>query len=172
MVKIAFGYKMGVGKSHAASHILKQLGGGMHLAFADPLYDILFYAQDKCGFQKAKDRKFLQFIGTEWARDYDESVWVNLLIERSNLCNNTHQVLEDVRFPNEFESLKENGWICIKITRTEPEDRSGNGYKRHRSETSLDILSDKRWDYVIRNDGTIDEFEAELESILARILDF
>ena len=163
MVKIAFGCKMGVGKSHASSYILRKLGGGVKLAFADPLYDILLYAQDKCKFQKIKDRKFLQFIGTEWAREYDDSVWVNLLIENSNILGCTHQVLEDLRFPNEFEALKQNGWICIKIT------RSGNGSKRHRSETSLDILSDKRWDYVVRNDGTIEEFESKLDNILATI---
>lgn len=170
MVKLAFGYKMGVGKSHAAAYILKKLGGGKQLAFADPLYNILFYAQDICNFPKVKDRKFLQFIGTEWARDYDESVWINLLVEKSNNFTGLHQVLEDVRFPNEFEALKDNGWICIKITRTNPEDRSGNGCKRHRSEMALDILSDKRWDYVIENDGTVEEFEARLDSILAREL--
>jgi hypothetical protein len=63
-IKIAFGYKMGVGKDEACSYLIKKYGGEK-ISFASPLYDIQHHAQRVCGFEEEKDRQFLQFIGTQ-----------------------------------------------------------------------------------------------------------
>jgi hypothetical protein len=81
MVKIAFGYKRRVGKDTSCDYLIGKYGG-IKLSFAEPLYQILYFAQDICGFEHSKDRKFLQFVGTEWARTINSDVWAELLVKK------------------------------------------------------------------------------------------
>jgi hypothetical protein len=101
-MKIAFGYKMGV------DYLIDEYGG-KRISFAGPIYDILSYAQKVCGFIPEKDRKFLQFIGTDWARNKENNVWVRLALESALIDEMEHAYISDVRFPNELTALKENG---------------------------------------------------------------
>ena len=68
--KVAFGYKMGVGKDTAVDYLISR-HGGKRISFADPIYNIMNYAQEVCGFEPEKDRYFLQLVGTDWARKKD-----------------------------------------------------------------------------------------------------
>lgn len=164
-MKIAFGYKAGSGKDLSIKYLIKKYGGNK-IYFSEPLYDILFYAQKVCGFEIKKDRKFLQFVGTEWARNINSDIWINLLISNSNKLDG-HIYCSDVRFINEFESLKKNGWILIKISRTNIDSkRIGNGYNNHISEIDLDYVKDNEWDYIIENNGTIKELYNKLDNII------
>ena len=125
----------------------------------------LIYSQTVANIKHEKDRQFLQFIGTEWGRNKDKDIWVNILLKKSSIIN-SNCFNDDVRFINEFEALKENGWICVKINR---ENREIKGDTNHSSETSLDIIHDKRWDYVIDNNGTLEEFYNKLDNIVLDI---
>jgi hypothetical protein len=156
-MKIAFGYGMRVGKDTAANYMMKQVGG-KKLSFAHDLYDILHYAQDKCGFKKEKDRKFLQFIGTEWARSIDTNVWIKSVLDKSSGTGNFY--VSDLRFKNEFDALKANGWTCVKIIRNDNFVKdSSSSETSHISETELDSLSDHEWDHIIVNNGTDSYFD-------------
>ena len=73
-LKIAFGCEARVGKSEACLY-LKTNYGGTEISFSKSIYDIMYYAQDVCSFEKKKDRDFLQKIGT-WGRNQDENIWV------------------------------------------------------------------------------------------------
>ena len=162
-MKVAFAGKMGCGKDTAVSHLISKYGGEK-LSFASPVYDILTYAQTTCGFPIQKDRKFLQFIGTEWARNIDENVWINLVIKKSNEMNNINCYISDLRFENEFESLKKDGWFCIKIVRNSHlKDREGSGDVNHVSEISLENIHDEDWDCIINNDGSLEQFYETIE---------
>ena len=168
MIKIAFGGKMGVGKDFAADYLLKKYTG-KKLTFAEPLYNILKIAQEICGFNVEKDRKFLQFVGTEWARSKNPDVWINLLSK--SISHGQNLFLSDLRFANEFAFLKSTGWVCVKILRDEndiPLSRVGTGSIRHDSEQSLDIVEDNKWDYIINNKNN-QEFYEKLDSIIASI---
>lgn len=161
-MKIAFGYKMGVGKDTAVSFLIKKYGG-KHISFASPIYDILNYAQERCGFKKEKDRHFLQYIGTEWARKKDKNVWINIAIESANKKNN---FISDLRFKNEFTALKNDGWICVKIYRENIDvDRTGSGNGKHSSEIELDSVSDEEWDYVVYNNISLENFLKQIDEI-------
>lgn len=166
-MKIAFGYKMGAGKDEAVSYLINKFGG-TKVSFSDPLYNIMYYAQDICGFPHEKDRKFLQYIGTEWARNKNKNVWVNILTNK-HYPENKHFYIADLRFPNEYESLKKTGWTCVKIVRSHQEDRKGTGSHYHSSETALDGLLDENWDYVIYNTGTLQEFYSKLDYLVSKI---
>lgn len=167
-MKIAFGYKAGSGKDLSVKYLIKKYGG-KKIAFSDPLYDILHYAQNICGFEIKKDRKFLQFIGTEWARSINPNVWIDLLINKTNK-DNSNIYCSDVRFINEFQSLKNNGWILVKINRNIDSlneiKRIDNGNINHISETELDNFDDHNWDYIIENNGTIKDLYNNLDYII------
>ena len=163
-IKIAFAGKMGTGKDCATKYCIKKYSG-IHMAFAKPLYDILHYAQKTCNFPIQKDRKFLQFIGTEWAREIDQNVWINLVIK--NTPTDQNAFLSDLRFINEFKALKDNGWTCVKLLRDySSPDREGTGSAEHISETELDSIPDEKWDFIIENNDSISKFYQKLESII------
>ena len=166
-LKIAFGYRMGAGKDTAVDYLIQKYGG-TKISFASHLYKILHFAQNLCGFPLEKDREFLQWVGTEWGRKKEKNIWVRLTVEeaeqiKGNIFNS------DVRFPNEFQTMKDNGWVCIKINRNQDlidANRAGSGMTTHSSETALDSIPDHEWDFVIDNNGTLEEFYTKLDQIV------
>lgn len=136
------------------------------MSFAEALYDILYHAQTICGFPKAKDRKFLQWVGTEWARNIDPDVWVRVVEKK--IRDWDQEVIEpsiiitDVRFPNEAKMLKDNGFTLVRILR---DDKDANVDRKHASENSL--LTYDGWDHIIENNGTLEEFYEELDGLVA-----
>jgi len=162
--KIAFGGKMGVGKDFAVEYLINKYSGSK-LSFAKPLYDILRFAQETCGFEQEKDRQFLQFVGTEWARTKNPDIWIEKL--HKSTIPNQNCFISDLRFPNEFYSLKKHGWICVKIIRKHQENREGTGSINHSSESLLESINNTEWDYIIENNGTSHEFYKKLDEIIS-----
>ena len=124
-------------------------------------------------------REMLQKIGTDAIRDgLHPDAWVNTLMkdyklngwiskadwdaETTGVYDKTKDgypkwIITDVRFPNEYKAIKDRGGIVIKIIRfSDNEDL-------HISETALDHISD--WDYVVANNGTLEELEVKMENI-------
>jgi hypothetical protein len=158
-MKIAFGGKMGSGKDSAADFLCKHYGG-RRCSFAEPLYEILRSAQRVCGLPFKKDRKFLQFVGTEWGRAQDPELWINLLLKRTQ-DPDTNYFLSDVRFPNELERLKADGWFCILLHREQSvPNREGTGSKVHPSELSLP--ESEAWDMVLNNNASLADLFSDL----------
>ena len=68
---------------------------------------------------KINFRQFLEFLGTQGIRAYDEDFWVNCLIKDIKEANVKKICISDLRFTNEFIKLKrfaeDNGYIfrCI-----------------------------------------------------------
>ena len=155
MKRIAFGYKMRCGKDTAVEYLINKYGG-TRISFADPLYDILHYAQNVCGFERGKDRKFLQFIGTEWAREKNNNVWIDIAVKKAR--ETRHNVyVSDVRFRNEFDAMRDNDFVLVKI------NRGGVEKSDHSSEVELDGVPDYEWDFVLDNDGTLEEFYSKID---------
>ena len=167
VLKIAFGGIMGSGKDTCVDYLCTKYPEHTRISFAGALYDILSYAQEKCGFEKNKDRKFLQFIGTEWARNIDENVWINIVLDKDIKGIG---LLSDIRFPNEFNALKNNGWICIKVTRDNiDKNRVGNGDNTHPSELRINDINDEHWDFIINNNSTLEDLYKRLDKIITKI---
>ncbi len=149
-------------------------------------------------------RKFLQLFGTEIGRQIHPNTWVNALFadyigkdySTCNCPNNSNRefcphmdetvypnwIITDVRFPNEFDAIKEKGGINIRVERlirdcnncnikscnlTFKECKGTNiGDKTlHVSETALDNTI---FDYLIDNNGTIDELIEQVKQILIK----
>ena len=122
-------------------------------------------------------RDFLQKLGTEAMRDgLHENVWVNALFADyrtdfeaksaeewgKDLANNW--IITDMRFPNEMEAVELREGITIRVERNEMYSFQSM-LLSHSSETALD---DAKFDYVIENDGTLDELVEKVREILTK----
>jgi hypothetical protein len=104
----------------------------------------LFFEKD-CEFRTR--RQALQYLGTEVLRKSDPEFHIK---EFTNRYKNGDFVCDDMRFINEFESIKKMGGLCIYICRPYFWD-----YSNHSSEISLNR---KNFDYVLLNDGSQHDF--------------
>ena len=118
-------------------------------------------------------REILQKIGESFRKEISPDIWVNSLFssydslnyrERSGDIIKPNLIITDVRMPNEAQAIKDRGGILIKINKE-------TGYKdNHISETALDDYDG--WDYVIDNNGTLEELINKLEDLHDRTAGF
>jgi hypothetical protein len=120
--------------------------------------------QDQPGQTAVTVRRILQWWGTEYRRTQDPDYWTKAWgrkIEQYDL-ENTHILIDDVRFMNELNTITGHGGRIVKI------ERPGfDGANNHASETSLDDYSD--WDKIVLNDGTLDDFRKKVEALATSI---
>jgi hypothetical protein len=168
-MKIAMTGKMGVGKDICIKYLINKYGG-TKIAFSDYLYDILHYAQKVCGFKLQKDRKFLQFIGTDWGREKDDNVWINLTLKKIKKTQG-YIYISDCRFVNEFNALKNDDFIIIKIVRNKIDyNREGTGTRNHISETELDSIPNENFNYILENNSSLKILYHYLDIIIDDII--
>jgi energy-coupling factor transporter ATP-binding protein EcfA2 len=163
--------KIGSGKS-TISRILKEKYNFEEMAFSDPLKEfglsVGFTKNQLYGSQKEKEevndfwgmsgRKFMQTFGTDIMRNqkYIEKFWIRALEKR---LSNKNIVITDGRFSDEIEMIRKHGGMVVKI------ERDNNRYKNnlHSSETELDNIIP---DYIICNNGTLEELEISLKTTM------
>lgn len=118
-------------------------------------------------------RLMLQLIGTEGGRELlHPNLWVNsLFVDYKEYCSKWDSegldretkfpdwIITDCRFPNEADAVRQRGGIVIRLNRFTEEQ------SQHSSETALDNY--KNFDYVIDNNGTLDDLRNELKKIVA-----
>ena len=153
--------RAGSGKSTAADVLLK--AGWARVKFADPLKNMLraIGLSDRhiegdlkevpCDLLQGKTPRWaMQRLGTEWGRQcIGESFWLDLARREIALtiAQGVPVVVDDVRFENEAQLIRDLGGTILQITRGNAETPS------HASEADL------TGDIVYRNNGTRAELE-------------
>jgi hypothetical protein len=121
--------------------------------------------QDRPGQTAVTVRRILQWWGTEYRRAQDHDYWTKAWgrkIEQFDL-DDVHVLIDDVRFMNELDAIKQHGGLIVKI------ERPGfDGANNHASETSLDEYND--WDRILLNDSTLDEFKSQVEQFVGPLV--
>lgn len=177
MVKlIGFSGGYGVGKS-TAIECLKEIAQQVRLVkFAQPLYDMQGFIYERIarayvpGPDFIKDRKLLQWLGTDWGRNIDENLWVNIWKEeaRRHLGHGAFIVCDDVRFDNEAETVRAMGGLVVKLTRpnNDKHAQGGTGIANHASEAGVraDLVN-----HTIANDGTLESFKTSLRKLYQQL---
>ena len=118
-------------------------------------------------------RQILQLLGTEGTRDViHPDIWVNALYSDYRPLSYEKDsegrieaveekwIITDSRFSNDVRRTREMGGILIRVERVECEGRENE----HVSETALDDFDE--WDYIIENNGTIEELIGQVRTIL------
>jgi hypothetical protein len=148
-------------------------------------YNTPYEANKKLPLIKPTPRDLIQLIGTDLFRNQlHPLVWINATMAEYQPISGTmdvrksretlpNWVITDMRFPNELEAVKSRGGITIRVNN--PWIRFSDGSYRakskmlgdfdneHESETALD---DYEFDYVIDNNGTIEELIIKIKDIL------
>lgn len=102
-------------------------------------------------------REFLQRVGTEGIRNgVHPDAWVNALF--ADYYKHDYWIITDCRFPNEAQAIKDRGGKVVRIVRP-----GVSAINAHSSETALD---DWDFDYVIHNDGTLEDLMTKALEIL------
>lgn len=158
--KLGFVGPSGSGKDFVADAISARVMSAESIRFAEPLYKCLhsvrqiLWNKSVIENQQPHDewsRKFMQWIGTDWARQQDldvfvrqaESLITTLLSQKETPGLIT---VPDVRFPNEAGMLRKHGFKLVYVNRA-PKDKDAP-WRSHESETSL-LASD--CDFVFHN---------------------
>jgi hypothetical protein len=161
---IAFTGPISCGKSTAARYLTTNYNFIRHY-FAKPLKEMLkllgLTEEHVNGSLKEKPcwmlggaspRYAMQTLGTEWGRNLIHGdLWA--MAWRNTRPGNRDIVVDDLRFPNELEILRSLGGIIVKVV------RPGLAYsEKHESEAH-----DLPYDFIITNDGTIEDLYRKIE---------
>lgn len=166
--------RAGAGKSEIEQRLIYQ--GYKPIQLSSGIYEI---ARNYFNMKK-KDRELLQSIG-QLLRQIDEDVWVNYACKEIDLMKYIEQaekiVVSDVRQANEYDTFKDKGFIAIqvvadldkRIERLEKRDgiKIDDDYIKRIEENPAETGADgKEYDYIIDNNGTIEELYAKVDEIL------
>lgn len=130
-------------------------------------------------------RLALQLCGTEFGRTCYKDIWTNdvfkTIEELKNAINDCQSVkyypqcgiieieifdfpkgvvIPDCRFLSELECIKNNGGKIIRIKKDIINKHT------HKSENDASLLDDSCFDYIINNNGTLEELEEQINVIL------
>lgn len=190
--KIAISGKARAGKNTVASMLIETLEFGNNskgkiIAIADPMKFIVKSmfpeATDECLFGSSElranfidENKYFDVNGNPLTyrqalldigahgRKYNKDIWLNLLVQDANRSNdiNTY-IISDVRFLNEFYYLKNSDFTMIRVLRNDSSKIDDI------SELEQEKIMDSEFDYVIHNNGPIDELAQEVRQICYRM---
>lgn len=170
------------GKTVACQHIGQRLGTHKILPFAGPLKRVAFEFLCLLGLSAVQARRYLfsakeeiipelgvtgrhvlQTLGTDWGRDMlSPTVWVDAwsAMTLQILQDPSAGVLvDDMRFPNEFDRVRELGGYTVLIDRDVadlPEPHPSEGQ-----------LNSHKFDAYVVNDGTLQDLHNKLDTLFA-----
>ena len=101
-------------------------------------------------------RYAMQSLGTEWGRD---TIFNRIWLEswKRSIAGMNNVVVEDLRFPNEAELIRELGGEIWRVT------RPGHVGAGHSSELEMKLIDP---DVVIKNEGSLQELQEMLSSLI------
>lgn len=180
-IVILIGGKAGTGKTETSillSSFVDSLGF-LDFVTMNFAYGVKFTAKESFGWDGVKDKKgrrLLQEVGNT-GRNYDIAIWAKQTVQRilSNPCLYDFVFIDDWRFPNEANYLKESlsDLYLVKtlyISAPNREILKGTSAYKDVSETSLDTFGKDDFDFHIDNSGSLDELRNKLRKVLESIL--
>ena len=168
-VKIAICGPLRSGKDMATAY-LSLFYGFTPYAFGDSLKAFLFEIFPNVP-REPKPRHLLQRFG-QIMREIDENVWLDACLRKIERNNDSLVLISDLRQPNEYERLKAEGYVIIRIqadleTRVRRAIEAGDDFSAddltHETETNLDKFD---VDYCVDNNTTPDFCYDELDAIM------
>lgn len=164
--RIAIGGKMGTGKSSISDFLAKCFQFKQY-SFAAKLKEIASDLFD----MEVKDRVLLQMLGSE-IRNMKVDAWANFVMKRINAEAPLRVVIDDMRYLNEADILKEHGFVLIKLYTPAflVKKRHIAGFNQqtnaHPSEVEIDAID---IDYAIDTSGTLEQAYRKVMTVLAEV---
>lgn len=121
---------------------------------------------------KAEIRGFMQELGTEIVRkQIDEDFFIRRVCEDIKVYSFFCDVLtiSDVRFPREIEEVQKNFPNVVSILIERPNFVSPLDEKEMKHETETALNNYNKYDFIIKNDGTIEELKRKVIQLLEEV---
>ncbi len=165
------------GKDSCADILMKHYPFFQRKSFARPIKDIVKIALDMTeeqvnGTEEQKEeidprwgisgRQACQIIGTDLFRERFPGIWVKNLHERMKQPKE-HYVVSDLRFDDEVEMIKSYPGTSVIIKVVRPIEKTDH----HKSDLGIDS---KYVDYIIDNNGTLEDLEQKVLNILTKLI--
>lgn len=132
--------------------VLQQMGSAGRAIYANTWSDyverivgLIYENQISCRYNREK--------GINWFHEPEQERWyIQPAVIDSNMIK--HVIISDLRFKNEYDMIKKNNGITIKVK------RPGAGLKGSRANHESEAgLPDDLFDFIVDNRGTLDEFK-------------
>lgn len=156
--------KAGTGKTVVADHLIKKYNYKRH-SIADEVKRIAA----RLFKMKKKDRKLLQDIGFKM-REIRPSVWIDFLIDQ--IKGKDKIVVDDIRYPNEYQALKKEGFKIIRVVADREicierlSERDGTAAIERLDDESETAMDDVRIENVLDGNLPLEEMLAQLDELL------
>lgn len=175
---------LGSGKStlsEAAIHRPELEGKVIRIGFSDPMHSMFaamgvpeYILNNKVRWNDPLAilagntlRHAFKTLGTEWGRNcIGQDVWTNLALTRANsfIIRGQSVIIDNIRFPSEFEAMAANGARMIALHKP---DLVPN--LEHESEKHIHHLQE-RCSHSVINDGTFNQGVLRMASVLIEML--
>ena len=144
----------------------------INLSYGSYIKEFAKKISDWDGSEETKPRELLQHLGTEVIRNnIDKDFFIKRLCNDIRVYSYYFDVItiSDARFPDEILTPKKlfDDVITIKVFRSNFETNLSESEQKHSTETALDDFND--YDYVIENNGTIDELEEKVMEVVKEV---
>lgn len=141
----------------------------INLSYGSYIKDYAMKISDWDGSDETKPRELLQHLGTEVIRNnIDENFFIKRLCDDIRVYSYYFDVItiSDARFPDEIDIPRKTfSDVCVmKVVRSNFDSPLSEEQLKHRTETALDGYSN--FDYVIENDGSLDDLRDKVKVIL------
>lgn len=117
------------------------------------------------GFPQLTPRRVMETLGTDWGREkLQPDIWIEVAkagIEK-NLNAGRDVVIDDLRFPNEYEAIKAMGGVTVRIIRPSARSLSNGRYEGQ--------LDNMEFDYVIENGGSLRDLQNRAGTVAMDLL--
>lgn len=127
------------------------------------------YDDPLCNSIHGKQRKLLQWYGTEYRRGFDKQYWINKVQQTIEDEKPEIALISDLRFNNEMEWVKQNGGYTVNIVRMNSDNiKMDDSAMGHSSECELDTAT---YDFKLRNyNGDLERLRKEAIELFQQIL--
>ncbi|MCK4648884.1 AAA family ATPase [bacterium] len=156
--------KAGTGKTAVADRLVKKYGYKRY-AVADEVKKIAM----RLFTMKEKDRKLLQDIGFKM-REIRPSVWIDFLVDQ--IRGKDKIVVDDIRYPNEHEALKKEGFKMIRVVADREicikrlTERDGTAAIERLDDESETAMDDVDIENILNGSLPLEKMFAQLDELL------
>ncbi len=144
----------------------------INLSYGSYIKNYAMMISDWDGSEETKPRTLLQELGTDIIRTkIDPNFFIKRLCDDIRVYSYFFDIItiSDARFPDELDtpSSEFDDVVKIKVIRDNYESVLTDKEKKHLTETALDNYDD--YDFIIHNDGTIEELKEKVEEIVRKL---
>lgn len=150
------------GVTLTARHVLQQMGTEVGRGIWPDMWVHYTVNTAKKLLEAEGQAKYIPYEGLTYLQDYRD--WGEM--DRRYEDRPRGVVIPDMRFPNEMYRISKGGGTVARVFRPVAEVRSAE--TKHSSEQAILVIPDEEFDFVIRNDGSLDDLKERVNCLLNR----